>query len=213
LWQRCGVPELDAITRSLNAAGLDIVHAFDAHAVAREPGWEQLARGGRLGILVGNTRVLWPKLAAARAADREFAESSDPIERYTERHVGATAGVAVYAHRQYGGAYLPFQRLAVAAGLAALAPSQLLVHPVYGPWFALRALITVDSAEAPAPVRVARACACEAGCEAAFERAMARPAEWRLWLAMRDACPIGREYRYSDDQIAYHYTKDRRFLP
>jgi methylmalonic aciduria homocystinuria type C protein len=207
------VHELDAIARSLNAAGFDIVHGFDAHAVAREPGWEQLVSGGRLGILIGNTRVLWPKLAAARAADRELAESSDPIERYTEQHIGATAGAIVYAHRQYNGTYLPFQRLAVAAGLAALAPTQLLVHPVFGPWFALRALIVIDADPPPTPARLAKTCTCEAGCEAAFERASARPDDWRAWVAMRDACPIGRGYRYSDEQIAYHYTKDPRHLP
>ena len=26
-------------------------------------------------------------------------------------------------------------------------------------------------------------------------------------MAVRDACTVGREFRYSDDQIAYHYTK------
>ena len=32
--------------------------------------------------------------------------------------------------------------------------------------------------------------------------------DWRLWLAVRDACPLGREHRYDDDQLRYHYTKD-----
>jgi methylmalonic aciduria homocystinuria type C protein len=29
---------------------------------------------------------------------------------------------------------------------------------------------------------------------------------WRLWLAVRDACPVGREHRYSDEQIRFHYA-------
>jgi len=33
------------------------------------------------------------------------------------------------------------------------------------------------------------------------------------WSAVRDRCPVGRAYRYSDEQIAYHYTKDPQFLP
>jgi len=35
---------------------------------------------------------------------------------------------------------------------------------------------------------------------------------WRQWLNVRDACPLGRAYRYGDDQIAYHYRSDRRVL-
>ena len=35
---------------------------------------------------------------------------------------------------------------------------------------------------------------------------------WRLWLAVRDACPVGREHRYGDDQIGYHYRHDRTLL-
>jgi methylmalonic aciduria homocystinuria type C protein len=238
LWHRSRVPDrsqssdgadaivdaiVDSIARPLVAAGIDIVHAFDAHAAATEPGWARLAACGRLGILIGNTRAIWPAFAAARARDRALADAADPIELYAERHVEkacarsgrAGAPTIFYAHRRYGGAYLAFQRLAVAAGLAALAPTQLLVHPTFGPWFALRAVILVN-AEPPvvSPGRVARPCQCEGGgCEAAFERACQHPEDWRMWLAMRDACPVGRAYRYSDDQIAYHYTKDRRYLP
>ena len=35
---------------------------------------------------------------------------------------------------------------------------------------------------------------------------------WRPWLAVRDACPLGREHRYSEQQVAYHYTKDAKWL-
>ena len=32
------------------------------------------------------------------------------------------------------------------------------------------------------------------------------------WAALRDVGGIGREHRYSDDQIHYHYTKDKALL-
>jgi methylmalonic aciduria homocystinuria type C protein len=35
---------------------------------------------------------------------------------------------------------------------------------------------------------------------------------WPLWLAVRDACPIGRAHRYDDAQIRYHYARDRSAL-
>ena len=190
----------------LAAAGFDIAHAFDAAVLAREPGLEALAAHGRVGLLVGNTRALWRPFVAA--ADRTRAH---PLQHYTETIVErALPGRRIYyAHRTYDGAYVPFQRLAAAAGLAALAPTQLLVHPIYGPWFALRAVAFVDGDPPPAPQRVVLPCTCGAACTSALARASD---DWRDWLAVRDACPIGRTFRYSDAQIRYHYTKDPSWL-
>jgi hypothetical protein len=184
---------------NLAAAGFDLVHAFDA-AIAP---WLAHDRGA---LLVGNTRALWAPFCAAMT-DPALAAERDPLDRYTERTLEAAYPTAkiLYAHRSYDGAFLPFQQLAVAAGLAALAPTHLLVHPIHGPWFALRAVILVDDL-APARVPVAKPCACDGTCEAAFARAVAMPDDWRAWLAMRDACTL-RSSRYSDEQIRYHYTK------
>jgi methylmalonic aciduria homocystinuria type C protein len=260
------------------------VHRFDAGPVLREVGLARLVDPARpVGILVGNTRALWEPFRAARRANATLAASSDPIEQFTEAVVGADAAArdatVFYSHAQYDGAYLPFQRLAVAAGFAALAPTHLLVHPTYGPWFALRAIVLIsdntnrgptpisahdvqrgptpvslflDVQRGPTPVsahvlisdntnrgptpifahdvqrgptpisahRVASVaieppCTCDASCLAMFEAAIAAgngPESWRAGLAVRDACPVGREFRYSDAQLAYHYTQDARFL-
>lgn len=190
--------------------GFDIFHPFDARAVAAaEPGLAVLAAATR-GILVGNTRALWPRFIAAVAADPTLAADPDPLDRYAERALARFPRV-YFAHRAYDGAYLPFQRLAAAAGLGTLSATHLVIHPIYGPWFALRAVILDD--EAPPPLVAApRACTCGEPCTAAFARAAAAPADWCAWLAVRDACPIGRAWRYDDTQLAYHYTKDRRLL-
>ena len=197
-------------------AGFDIAHEFDTAAVADVPGLAPIVDPGRrVGILVGNTRALWPAFLAARAADPELAAAADPIERYTEAAIArAFPGErAWFSHRRYDGAFLPFQRLAIATGLGAAAPTQLVIHPVYGPWFALRAVITRagDPPPARAPLPAYR---CTGDCEAALARAVATtgPETWRAWLAVRDACTIGRAHRYDDDQIAYHYTKNRGLL-
>jgi len=194
----------------LAEAGLDLVHPFDARAVARETSLALLDDPARpAGWLVGNTRALWPKFLAARAADPKLVQSAHPIQDYVEATLEAIAGARVlYSHRRYDGAFLPFQRVAVAAGLGTLAKSQLVIHPTYGPWFALRAIVltdgTPDTRVLPAP-----ACNCEVACDGAFARALEAtgPEAWRAWLAVRDACCVGREHRYSDEQIHYHYTK------
>lgn len=187
----------EAIAR-LGADGFDLVHAFDAHAAAREPGWECLAAGPRLGLLVANTRALWPVFRARRRAE------PDPLDRYTERSVAAAFPDApvYFAHRAEAGAFLPFTRLAVATGLAALAPSHLVIHPVFGPWIALRALVAIEG-EPPPRAPIAKPCACAEPCQRALAAALPST-DWRAWLAVRDACTL-RAHRYSDEQIAFHY--------
>jgi len=194
----------DIDENALASAGFDIVHAFDATAAARESGLEVLDGDQRRGLLIGNTRLLWPPFVAAMR-EPALAAERDPLERYVERAVGgACSGRIYYSHRRYDGSFLPFQRLAVATGLGALSDGGLVVHPVYGPWFALRAIAVVDG-EPVARRPIAKPCACRARCSDALRIAHAS-GSWRAWLGVREACTLD-EWRYSDDQIRYHYTK------
>lgn len=198
-WHRGGV---------LGNAGFDLVRELDLAWLADEAGTQLLPRRGRA-LLVANTRALWPIFVAARAADPALRRSPDPLDAYTEQTLArAFPGAAMwFAHRQYEGAYLPFQRIAVAAGLGALAPTQLVIHPVYGPWFGLRALVAVDGEPPSRGPRLAYHCTGD--CEA---RLAQTSHDWRSWLAVRDACCVGRDYRYGETQLAYHYTKDLALL-
>jgi cyanocobalamin reductase (cyanide-eliminating) / alkylcobalamin dealkylase len=176
---------------ALAAAGFDIVQPFDGALLDGER---------RAGLLVGNTRALWPVFLANKPA------GPDPLDHHVEQVITPlvpATGRVFFAHRQYDGRFLPFQQLAVAAGLGALSETHLVIHPEYGPWFALRAAIVVEG-ESPAPVQIPRPCRCEAPCREALARAVGS-GDWRAWLAVRDACPVGREHRYSEDQLAFHY--------
>lgn len=197
----------------LAGAGFDLARHFDAAAAAHEPGLAALAGPARLGILIGNTRALWPRFVAA-LADPALASDPHPLQRYTETTIDAAVGAAFptarifYGHRRYDGAFLPFQRLAVATGLGALAPSHLVVHPVFGPWFALRAVIVADGEPPARTLPIAQPCRCDAACAAALAAALAGlgPDPARAWLAVRDACHL-RDHRYTDEQIRYHYGR------
>jgi methylmalonic aciduria homocystinuria type C protein len=197
----------DRALAALAAAGFDIAHAFDAAAAAREPGLTPLAGGGQLGLLIGNTRALWPPFSAALAA--ELAGEPEPLERYTARTLDAAfAGARIfYGHRRYEGAFLPLQRLAVVTGLGALAPSHLVIQPVYGPWFALRAAVVVEG-DPPARAPVVQPCRCTAACAERLLRAQDTN-DARDWLAVREACSL-QQWRYLDDQIRFHYSRMRR---
>jgi hypothetical protein len=202
------VGAVDSAIAQLADAGFDLAHPFDTAAATREAGWELLADAPRFGILVGNTRALWPRFVAAMC-DPELAAQADPLDRYTERAIErAFPGARIYyGHRRYEGAFLPFQRLAVATGLGTLAPSQLVIHPIYGPWFALRAVIALPGSP-PARQPIVAPCTCAAPCAEALTAAVAAtgPTAWRAWVAVRDACTRN-AWRYGEDQLQYHYTK------
>lgn len=186
----------------LRDAGYDLVHELDLATTG-------LATGR--GLLIANTRALWPVFLAARRADPVLRASADPLDLYTAQTIArAFPGADVwFAHRPYAGSYLPFQRIAVAAGLGALAPTQLVIHPVYGPWFGLRAIVALPGDPVVSPALPAYRCT--GGCEALLTIALQRE-DWRAWLAVRDACCVGREHRYDENQLAYHYTKDLSLL-
>ena len=113
---------------------------------------------------------------------------------------------------------IAIQRLADRAGLAWLSPSHLCVHPTYGPWIALRAAIVLERPITEIPPPAGAPCDCSANCLPRLQEAIAAGepadndemvAQWHLWLAMRDACPVGRAHRYGDEQIRYHYLGER----
>ncbi len=199
-----------------------------------------------LGAVVGNTRALWSHVAARiqQANPTDFPNSvlgQDPIDEYVSEQLPLAVAAALtscglsqehrifYSHRtDYPSAAddgegsaargaVPIQRLAALSGLAALSPSHLSVHPEYGPWIALRAVVVLPLETTTEPgLRRAPCAGCQAPCVPALEQALAAPRGGpepisHHWIAVRDACPVGRQHRYSDAQLRYHYSVlDRR---
>ena len=199
----------DGLAVALAARGLELTHAFSLRSI---DGLFAHSSPDALAILVGNTRSLW------KALEAETLEVADPVNHYVESallssldEANAPPHQVYWTHSRYDGSYLPFQRIAHAAGFAHLSPSLLLIHREHGPWFALRAMIVFEllGPEAqPAPDPCSH---CLQPCLPALAAAE-RSDEWRAWLAVRDACPEGIASRYGEVQIRYHYTKDRSLL-
>ena len=151
-----------------------------------------------------------------------------PLDRFTKRTADSAAaaalsalGVAHAVYFPFDGAepLIPFQRLGRAAGLGGPGPLGLQIHPVFGPWWAYRALVVVDRALPPRRP-IGDGCAgCDAPCVAACpahavaragfdvaachaRRLTAEPC--RLSCAARIACVRGPEHRYTDAQLAFH---------
>lgn len=225
-----------AVLANLAPTGLDLLAPSQVgrYNAAVDPVWAlpELGHPWNLVLLVGNSRALWRPFVAWLSGQSEI-PWPDPLERYVEACVEqavAALGSPLevrFAHRAEP-AMVDLQTLARISGLAALAPARLSVHLQHGSWIGLRAAI-VMSIRGPAQRAAATApCAgCEGPCEAPFSTALRRlgAAEryhqtversdsdaYLDWVAFRDACPVGRASRYSDPQIRYHYTRDRRVL-
>ncbi len=201
---------LDRVRATLDRHGLDVTHAFDVSALPAEfAAHVPSPRPAAQGLVVGNSRALWPAFVAARR------DEPHPLDRHVERALAAAvaaAGVAtaiVLAHEVGEHGFVPMQRLAAAAGLGRLAPSHLLVHHALGPWLALRAVLVFDvEATVRDVVPAPPSCDCARGCQVALVHAQQARGDdaWRAWLAVRDACSVGADARYGDDQIAFHYA-------
>ncbi len=208
---------VERLSQACASQGFDVVAPFNrrrwssSHAALPDVGLHDA-----LGVVIGNTRALWRHVRHACQV-----RQGDPVDRYTEevltRIVSDTCAAVrhevVWAHDVAAaeGAPndapqpFPMQRLAAEMGLASMSPSGLAIHPVHGPWWALRAVVVIavpgPSRSVPAPDICGP---CHQPCVTPFERARGSN-DWRLWLAARDACPVARAARYDDEQVAYHY--------
>jgi methylmalonic aciduria homocystinuria type C protein len=230
-------PIVDELRAALTEAGFDLVQPLQVgwynRSVEGSFQLDALGSSAHLALVIGNTRALWPKFLQALRRDSALGRSANPLDAYTERSVnGALARattprqlpVSVRFAHSTGERQVAMQRLAHAAGLAYLSESHLSVHPTYGPWIGLRAALSLGVAgpAGPAPELRHPCGGCSAHCGPAFERVLealhapldssSARANWQLLLACRDACPTGREHRYSEPQIRYHYLGERRQL-
>lgn len=222
------------ISNSLRASGLDISKALQAgwynQSVALEHRLPDFGRPVSQALLIGNSRKIWSPFLGWLAYDPQRLELPDPLESYVEAAIGQ-ALEALDAPYQIRFSHRPephhiaFQQLAEVAGLAWRSPAHLSIHPLYGCWMALRAVVVMDLPGPPGePPGMEPLCGdCWSGCVPKLNKVLGADhlaipddrdiaACWQDWLAIRDACPIGRVYRYSNDQIRYHYIKDRSFL-
>ena len=193
---------------------------------------QEKAAAGKMAILVGNTgSPIW----TAFSGSAEFKDGLiDPLNRWTERVVGAIAEqYHCRAFYPFGEPFWPFQRLAQRAMGIRPSPLGILIHPEFGLWHAFRAVLITDSASElvdevrklikfppklihPCDSCVDKPClsACPVGAfsgealdlEACFRHIDSNqdPHCMTLGCRARDACPVGVQYRNTDAQVQFH---------
>ena len=212
----------------LNARGALSAAGYDAIVPAA---WRTglLLPEARTALVVGSGgRALWNALRAVP----EFDAQSDPVDTYTARVMDAIAedltggghpSRAVYPSEQRGGAWADFVALGREAGLGVPSRLGLLLHPVYGPWLSIRAvLLTVIDFPRGASLGGFDPCAtCAAPCAEAcpggaiwpegisarlcYETQRTHPA-CALRCDARHACVVGPEHAYAAEAEAHHMS-------
>lgn len=120
-------------------------------------------------------------------------------------------------------------RVATVSGLCYYHPTaQLAIHPVYGPWLSFRAVVvvlveTLETSSSPLPpppqlenplTRAQDLVVCQAAQKAWAHNndnghsTTTTTDAIQPWIALRDSIPIGRPYRFSQNQLLYHYTRN-----
>lgn len=211
------------LAERLAPAGFDLLVPFHTRWAEPLPGapLPRVREGGGLAVLVGNTRALWDPFLAALRADPALLATPHPLDGYTARTLRTAAAELPVRSAVVLATDAPpiaISRLADLCGLGWLSPAYLAVHPVHGPWISLRGVIVLDApgphGDPPGPPRPCDAC--ESRCVPALRRALAAgdtvEGAAEAWIAVRDACPLGRASRFGEEQLRYHYEKDRARL-
>ncbi|GMH39743.1 hypothetical protein BSKO_07641 [Bryopsis sp. KO-2023] len=191
-------------------------------------------------LLIGNSRHLWKVFLGWLKENRNGVAGSNPLDTYVKESIEEIIQAAKprFDARFYtshetaddlvgGGRYVAMQRFSALTGLAFNdISSHLAIHPKFGPWFALRGVIIFDDICCPVenPIlardpltedqrnraKAAMSQALDSNKNLSYEGVGKK---WHCWVAVRDAL-YGQThpFRYSDDQIEYHYTSNEAHL-
>lgn len=218
----------------LNLVGVTPLSRYDEglapqHALAR------FAPGATSAIVIGNGGgALWAAFQAHRRAHPGHDASPDPLDAFTyaviedaARPLVGRSARLLYPFR-FPADPVSFMRLAACAGLGHPSLTGVLVHPVFGPWIALRAALLVpELLDAPGPAAAFDPCSgcVERACITACPAGAVGPSGWDVPRCAghrarsddpcaarchaRFDCVVGREHRYPPDALAHHQAHAR----
>ena len=218
----------------LNLVGTTAIDAYDA-GVPPLLGLRRLLPAAKTAIVIGNGGgAFWTAYRDFCRVHPGHEREPDPLDAFTrgavETAIAATidpgAPVRLLYPFRYPDEPVSFMHLAECAGLGRRSLLGVLIHPLFGPWIALRAALLVPhilTASRPAdgfdpcPDCTERACveACPGGAVTATGWDVPRCATHRLQAEdtcaerchARFDCVIGRAYRYPPDALEYHQRR------
>lgn len=224
------MPTYAGILAAFAGTGLLVRGGFSAEEGERLPDGASGAPAAAV-VLLGNAGgELWPAFQAGRR------DEPHPLDHWAQRTIEPIArrlGMrAVYPGDR---PYLPFQQWALRSEPVAPSPIGLLIHPDYGLWHAYRAALLLEEPPTDLPPRGDRPSPCDTCADkpcltacpvgahslAGFDvaacsdhlRSDTEPRCLELGCRSRDGCPVGREHRFSDEQVRFHLRAFQRARP
>jgi hypothetical protein len=218
-----------------NLIGVAAVEDYDRRVTA-DRRLAVLHPAARSVVVIGNGGgAMWRAFQECRRRDERILDRENPLDEFTVEAIDAEVP-SVFS--RFGASFrtvypfrfredpVSFMDLAAAAGLGAPSILGVLIHPVFGPWMALRAAVLTDaSLTAPRPAAGFDPCpgCIERPCISACPGSVVRyPQGWDIpgCVAHRSrtgdcadrcharvACVYGPAHRYPDDELAYHHRR------
>ncbi|KND02904.1 uncharacterized protein SPPG_01984 [Spizellomyces punctatus DAOM BR117] len=239
-----------SLANALSPAGLAVSQPFPVQRYNNDPACSPYPlptfdrSHSTLAILVYNSKSIWDPFIAYLAQDpaSRLEGTSNPLDDYAAKTIESALLNTVPSKTQYliryphntGKEFVHFQRLCHLSGTAYRNPNCFLcVHPIHGPWMALRAVIVLDM-DGPSPDEAFEEPTnpYPEGDEAVRERcsklqqevdvdaapiAVALNRRWHELVEIRDLVGgfLGDRvgiHRYDELQLNYHYSKEKKYL-
>jgi hypothetical protein len=234
-------PLLEFWQQRLLTSGVDIVHPFkiQSYNAGKENEKDHLPTFGRkstAAMLIGNSAVIWQPFLLWLRAFPEKVDSENPFDDFLnsvlqgiQDDMKADSALAplkmeVRLSTGMGCDFVDMLCAARVSGLAYYSESaHLSLHPTFGPWWAMRSVVILDvdfDESLSCPLQAVNPIADLEGELQTLTAALKAKGgietwkqNWREWVDMRKLS--GRhhsQYEYSEDQIEYHYSKNKQVL-
>lgn len=217
---------INILKKSLTPYGIDIIKPFNVsdynNLCQNHQSLTPISQFGRenaLGLLIGNTKAIWPPFVEHYKNDLILKKIQNPLDKYVEIAIFKASSELptqseVWFSFHGNENFVSMLHVAEISGLAKISPAQLAVNSEHGFWFGLRAVLVIDI-DANIQITQAEPCiGCHAPCKDLYDKTIGLSGEARIqgWIDIRKCCPLGKNTPYSENQINYHHRKTRDFI-
>ena len=146
--------------------------------------------------MIANTKEMWPVFMEWYSNNKNI---KNPVDTFVEQKLPKED--IYYSHLRYDGQYLPFQKI---ASMTFEPYSHLSLHPIYGPWLSLRAIVLGDTVQ---PIPMVKLTSDQRD---SLHRISLEPFLWGNHAKIRKLLGVyceATKYEFTEQQMQYHYNR------
>ena len=222
--------DLIVLKNSLKLYGFDLCHIFPISAIPNSILWflnnNKKKPIYNTGIIIGNSKYLWPIFIQNYKISDFLKNVPDPLDMYSKQSINSSLNcvglknqsMRYFVHEKLScGNFIPIQKLSNYSNQTLFDDkTHLSIHPIYGPWIGFRCAVffnNPDTVETPLALNFKTEYIPEITTHLNNLQKGVDVAEKTLaFINVRQSIINGQDYRYSQDQINYHYFKDKSIL-